>query len=98
MNSLFTKPNLFLGLAFLAFVFFAPNLATEKSHKPKMATEMPAGIMASAEVKTRLGTLKTKDGFPDAETLEKVFDNLDFQRGVLGMIDNAWFNSTTSGP
>jgi hypothetical protein len=47
-----------------------------------MATEMPAGITAPAEVKTRLGTLRTKDGFPDKATLEKVFDNLDFQRGV----------------
>jgi hypothetical protein len=47
---------------------------------------MPAGITAPAEVKTRLGTLRTKDGFPDKATLEKVFDNLDFQRGVQSML------------
>jgi hypothetical protein len=51
-----------------------------------MATEMPAGITAPAEVETRLGTLRTKDGFPDAATLEKVFDNLDFQRGVQAIL------------
>jgi hypothetical protein len=54
--------------------------------KPKYATEMPAGITAPAEVKTRLGTLKTIDGFPDAATIEKVYDNLDFQRGVQAVL------------
>ncbi len=54
--------------------------------KPKYATEMPAGITAPAEVKTRLGTLKTVDGFPDAATIEKVYDNLDFQRGVQAVL------------
>jgi hypothetical protein len=51
-----------------------------------MATETPAGIAAPAEVKTRLGTLRTKDGFPDNATIEKVFDNLDFQRGVQAVL------------
>ena len=54
--------------------------------KPKYATEMPAGITAPAEVQTRLGTLKTVDGFPDAATIEKVYDNLDFQRGVQAVL------------
>jgi len=51
-----------------------------------MATKTPAGIAAPAEVKTRLGTLKTIDGFPDKATLEKVYDNLDFQRGVQAVL------------
>ena len=45
---------------------------------PKMATETPAAITAPSEVQTRLGTLKTVDGFPDPATIEKVYDNLDF--------------------
>ena len=57
-----------------------------QAKKYKMTTEMPAGITAPAEVKTRLGTLRTKDGFPDKATLEKVFDNLDFQRGVQAVL------------
>jgi hypothetical protein len=62
------------------------SVVAQAADKPKMATEMPAGLKAPAEVKTRLGTLRTKDGFPDKATLEKVFDNLDFQRGVQSML------------
>jgi hypothetical protein len=48
----------------------------------KMTTDIPADITAPDEVETRLGTLKFIDGFPDNATVEKVYDNLDFQRGV----------------
>ena len=81
MTSSLMKPGLLLGLASLGLTFFSPSAAAQ-SDKPKMATETPAGIAAPAEVHTRLGYLKTIDGFPDEATLEKVFDNLDFQRGV----------------
>ena len=37
-------------------------------------------------VETRLGTLPFTDGFPDDATVEKVFDNLDFQRGVQAFL------------
>jgi hypothetical protein len=60
--------------------------AAQASDKPKMATETPAGIAAPAEVKTRIGTLRTTDGFPDKATIEKVYDNLDFQRGVQAVL------------
>jgi hypothetical protein len=33
-------------------------------------------------VETPIGTLKFFDGFPDDATVQKVHDNLDFQRGV----------------
>jgi hypothetical protein len=39
-----------------------------------------------AEVQTRLGTLRTVDGFPDEATIQKVYDNLDFQRGVQAVL------------
>jgi hypothetical protein len=48
----------------------------------KMTTEIPAAILTPDSVDTRLGTLRFFDGFPDEETVQKVFDNLDFQRGV----------------
>jgi hypothetical protein len=67
-------------LAFLGLAFFASSDVAQASDKPKMATEMPVGITAPAEAKTRLGTLRTKNGFPDKATIEKVYDNLDFQR------------------
>jgi hypothetical protein len=48
----------------------------------KMTTQWPVGIAMPDEVKTRLGTLKFFDGFPDDATVEKLYDNLDFQRAV----------------
>ena len=33
-------------------------------------------------MQTRIGTLKFHDGLPDKETIQKVYDNLDFVRGV----------------
>jgi len=51
-------------------------------NNPRMATDIPAAITAPDSVETRLGTLRFKDGFPDDATVEKVFDNLDFQHAV----------------
>jgi hypothetical protein len=82
MARFFMKTNYFLSLAFLGLAFLTPSGVAQASDKPKMATQTPPGIAAPAEIKTRLGTLKTIDGFPDKATLEKVYDNLDFQRGV----------------
>jgi hypothetical protein len=39
-------------------------------------------ISTPDRVETRLGTLKFFDGLPDKATVEKVYDNLDFMRGV----------------
>jgi hypothetical protein len=50
--------------------------------KPRMATDIPVSITTPDSVSTRLGTLKFFDGFPDEATVQKVYDNLDFQRGV----------------
>lgn len=47
-----------------------------------MSTPTPAGIISANKVETRFGALKFFDGFPDKETTAKLFDNLDFQRGV----------------
>ena len=70
----------------LGFALVATGFVAQAADKPKYATEMPAGLTAPAEVKTRLGTLRTKDGFPDKATIEKVYDNLDFQRGVQSIL------------
>jgi hypothetical protein len=48
----------------------------------KMTTDIPPSITTPDTVQTRIGTLKFFDGFPDKATVEKVYDNLDFQRGV----------------
>ena len=51
-----------------------------------MATEIPAAITMPDSVETRLGTLRFTDGFPDDATVEKVFDNLDFQHAVQAFL------------
>ena len=48
----------------------------------QMTTDIPESILTPDNVETRLGTLRFFDGFPDEETVQKVYDNLDFQRGV----------------
>jgi hypothetical protein len=57
-------------------------LNAQAANQPKMATDIPPDITTPASVKTRLGTLKFFDGLPDKATVEKVYDNLDFMRGV----------------
>jgi hypothetical protein len=53
-----------------------------KAPKMKMTTRIPAAITTPDTVKTRLGTFRFFDGLPDEATVKKVYDNLDFLRGV----------------
>ena len=46
----------------------------------KMTTPIPPGIAIPDKVETRFGTLNFFDGFPDNASVQKLFDNLDFQR------------------
>jgi hypothetical protein len=48
----------------------------------KMKTPVPASISTPDSVETPFGTLKFRDGFPDDATTQKVYDNLDYLRGV----------------
>jgi len=51
---------------------------------PKYKAEVPASITTPDVVQTeRLGTLRFFDGMPDEETVRKVYDNLDFSRGMM---------------
>ncbi|PLW99251.1 MAG: hypothetical protein C0591_03095 [Marinilabiliales bacterium] len=54
--------------------------------KFKMTTDIPASITTPDVVETSLGTLRFFDGFPDEATVETVYDNLDFQRGVQAFL------------
>src|SRR5580704_10059132 len=54
--------------------------------KMKMTTPIPQSITTPDSVDTSVGTLKFFDGFPDDATVEKVYDNLDFQRGVQAFL------------
>ena len=48
----------------------------------KMSTAIPPEITTPDRVETRIGALNFFDGMPDAATVEKAYDNLDFLRGV----------------
>ncbi|MFV0571055.1 MAG: DUF1254 domain-containing protein [Xanthomarina gelatinilytica] len=50
--------------------------------KAKYNTNIPEKILTPDQEGTRLGSLKFFDGLPSDETVEKVYDNLDFMRGV----------------
>lgn len=54
--------------------------------KYKMTTDIPASITTPDVVETSLGTLRFFDGFPDSATVQKVYDNLDFQRATQAFL------------
>ncbi len=52
----------------------------------KYTTEIPPAVIIPDKLETRLGTLNFKGGFPDDSTVQKVYDNLDFQRAVQAFL------------
>jgi hypothetical protein len=70
----------------LAVTFGGAVVHAQTPPKMKMTTDIPASITTPDKVETRLGTLKFFDGFPDDATVEKVYDNLDFERGVQAFL------------
>jgi hypothetical protein len=59
-----------------------PLTGTPAAPEYKYSTPRPPGVYSPDKVETRLGTLNFIDGFPDGTTVEKLYDNLDFQRAV----------------
>ena len=74
-----TKLSLF-SLGLLSLASYAKDDAIYS--KDKYTTEIPSQIMTPNTVSTRIGDLKFYDGIPTKETLAKVYDNLDFIRGI----------------
>ncbi|MGB5817372.1 MAG: DUF1254 domain-containing protein [Thermoanaerobaculia bacterium] len=61
-------------------VLMAANVGwAQEPPKMKMTTEIPAGITTPDTIETRLGDLNFFDGVPDDETVQKVYNFLDFQ-------------------
>jgi len=73
---------LLLCAAIVALVTFAVTPVSAGQSGYKMTTPVPPGIESPDKVETRIGTLHFFDGFPDKPTVEKLYDNLDFQRAV----------------
>jgi len=55
--------------------------------KMKMTTAIPESITTPDSVKTRIGTLKFFDGYPDDTTTQTVYENLDFMNGVKAFLN-----------
>ena len=81
------KPAVHTSLAVVVGVVAASLAHAQTPPKMKMTTEIPAEITTPDTVETRLGTLRFKDGFPDDATVQKVYDHLDFQRGVEAFLN-----------
>ncbi|MGA9913029.1 MAG: DUF1254 domain-containing protein [Paraburkholderia sp.] len=73
------------GALVTAVVFTTAQAQTAPTMK--MTTPIPASITTPDSVETRFGTLKFRDGFPDDATTQKVYDNLDYLRGVEAFLN-----------
>ncbi len=71
-----------LFAAALACALAAATAQAQTAPKTKKATEIPAGIATPDKLETRLGALEFFDGFPTDASVQKLYDNLDFQRAV----------------
>lgn len=58
----------------------------QRSRKFKMTTDIPASITTPDIVETSIGSFRFFDGFPSKETVQEVYNNLDFQRGVQAFL------------
>ncbi len=60
----------------------AGSASTRAQSTAKYAAVVPTSILTPDTVPSRIGTLTFSDGLPDDETVKKVYDHLDFARGV----------------
>ena len=72
------QPKKLITAAAVLALFVAPMTASAQKYK----ADVPGSISTPDTVESRIGTLKFHDGLPDQETAKKVYDNLDFARGV----------------
>ena len=68
--------------ALAAFLF--TGAATTVAQAP---AGIPPAIITPAQVETRIGTLEFKDGMPAKETIDKVYDNLDFTHAFEAFVN-----------
>ena len=74
-------PSRLAGAALL-LLSAVPALAGE----PEYNADVPADITTPDKVETRIGTLNFFDGLPDDATVQKVYDQLDFSRGIQAFL------------
>ncbi|MCW1923900.1 DUF1254 domain-containing protein [Luteolibacter arcticus] len=70
---------------FLALTLGPSSVWAQKT--PGYNHKIPEQIMTPDTVETRIGTLKFFDGLPSKDTTRRVYDNLDFMRGVEAFLN-----------
>jgi hypothetical protein len=59
-------------------------------------TDVPTSITTPDTVQTSIGTLEFRDGAPSADTAARLYDNLDFMRGVEAFLSTYQGASTVA--
>ena len=77
-----------LALFLPSLLMLGASTAVFAQNTPGYNNKIPDTILTPDTVETRIGTLKFFDGQPDADTVQMVYDNLDFLR-------EAWRPSST---
>jgi hypothetical protein len=72
-----------LAIVLAATVFTGGNGATAQT-----APAVPPTLITPDQVETRIGPLQFKDGAPSGDTAEKVYDTLDFTRGLDAFLNS----------
>jgi len=75
----------------LAFAILVCSTALLPATAEETDTPIPPSLITPDQVETTLGTLEFKDGAPSAETLAKIYDNLDFTHAFA-----FWFSGGVS--
>lgn len=66
---------LLICVALAALIAAAASPSTAQQYK--MTTPVAPGVAVPDKIDTSIGTLKLSDGYPDADTVKKIYDNLD---------------------
>jgi hypothetical protein len=66
----------------MMMLIMAALVAAPAMAQYKMTTLVEPGVATPDKLETSIGTLKLNDGFPAAETIEKIYDNLDRSRAL----------------
>jgi len=76
------KTKLFAALAVGAMACSADGALAQRNSKPEYSANVPSKIETPDEVRTQAGLLRFKDGVPDKQTVEIVYNQLDLARGI----------------
>jgi hypothetical protein len=74
-------------VSLLTILVAAASLNSGNMASAQTNPEVPKEITTPDKVETRIGTLEFKDGMPSKETIEKVYDNLDFTHAFEAFVN-----------